>query len=132
MAGYFVAVALIGAGIGALIVHMAWKPFGGDPHVAVLIGAAAVGAFAAMSFQRYVIIVGTAFGGAWTLLVGAAALLGGRTARAGSAAGDSWVVYPDTSAPDRLWVLVAWVAISLVGMYVQLHATGGRSSRKRK
>lgn len=132
MAGYFVGVALLGAGLGVLIVNLAWRPFGGEPHIFALVLAAAVGAFAALSFQRYVIIVGTAFGGAWTMLVGAAALLGGRGAKAGTAAGDVWAVYPDTAVPDRLWVLVAWVGISLVGMYVQLHAARSGSSRKKK
>lgn len=131
MAGYVVAVALLGGGIGAIVVNLAWRPFGGEPHIAALLIAAAVGAFAALSFQRYVIIVGTAFGGAWTMLAGAAALLGG-TGASSSAVGDVWVVYPTVGAPDRLWVFIAWIGISLVGMYVQLHAGGGRSSPKKK
>lgn len=132
VAGYFIGVALIGAGLGTLVVNLAWKPFGGDPHVAAVIVAAAIGAFVAMSFQRYVIIVGTSFGGAWTMLVGAAALMLGPGAKAASAAGDMWVVYPSAGGPDRVWVFVAWIAISLVGMYVQLHTGAGRSSRKKK
>jgi hypothetical protein len=132
VAGYFIGVAIIGAGLGALIVNLAWKPFGGDPHVAAVVVAAAIGAFVAMSFQRYVIIVGTSFGGAWTMLVGAAALMLGKGAKAASAAGDMWVVYPGAAGPDRVWVFVAWIAISLVGMYVQLHTGAGRSSRKKK
>ena len=131
IAAYFVGVALIGAGLGALIVNLLWKPFGGEPHTAAIIVAAAIGAFTAMSFQRYVIIIGTAFGGAWTMLVGAAALMLGKGAKAASA-GDMWIVYPDTAGPDRLWVFVAWIAISLVGVYVQLHAGGGKTSRKKK
>ena len=70
VAGYFVGVAIIGAGMAAFVVNLAWRPFGGEPHPVALVVAAAIGAFAAMSFQRHVIIVGTAFGGAWTMLVG--------------------------------------------------------------
>jgi hypothetical protein len=133
VAGYFVGVALIGAGIGALIVHVLWKLFAsGDPNTLLLIGAAAIGAFAAMAFQRYVIIVGTAFGGAWTMLVGAAALMSGQGARAASAVGDMWVVYPNAGGPDRLWVYVAWFVISLVGVAVQLQSGGGTRARKAK
>ena len=132
VAGYFVGVAIIGAGLGALLVTLAWKPFGGDPHVAAVVVASAIGAFVAMSLQRYVIVVGTSFGGAWTMLVGAAALMLGKGATAASAAGDMWVVYPSSAGPDRVWVFVAWIAISLVGMYVQLHTGAGRSSRKKK
>jgi len=131
IAGYFVGVALVGAGVGALLVNVAWKPFGGDPHWAVLLGAAAVGAIAAMSFQRYVIIIATAFGGAWTMLVGAAALMLGKGARAASSVSDVWVVYPTSAGPPGAWVYVAWVAIALVGLYVQLH-TSGKAARARK
>ena len=84
-AGYFVGVALVGAGFGALAVNVAWKPFGGEPHWAVVLGVAAVCAIVAMQFQRYVIILATAFGGSWTMLIGAAALMAGPGARAASA-----------------------------------------------
>ncbi|MFO7692111.1 MAG: DUF4203 domain-containing protein [Vicinamibacterales bacterium] len=131
VAGYFVGVALIGAGLGALAVNLAWKPFGGDPHWAVVLVVAAVGAIAAMSFQRYVIILATAFGGAWTLLVGAAALMAGPGARAASAGSDVWVVYPNYTGPNGVWVYVAWIATALTGTYVQLRTGGKTKARKR-
>jgi hypothetical protein len=134
VAGYFVGVALIGAGLGALLVNLAWKPFGGEPHWAVILVAAALGAIGAMTFQRYVIITATAFGGAWTMLVGAAALMLGKGARAASATADVWVVYPGSAGPASMWVYVAWIAISLTGVYVQLHTAGktGRAKKKNK
>jgi hypothetical protein len=132
-AGYFVAVALIGAGVGALAVNLAWKPFGGDPHWAVILLVAALGAIAAMKFQRYVIILATAFGGAWTMLVGAAALMAGPGARAAASASDIWVVYPGYTGPSGVWVYVAWIAVALTGTYVQLHTAGGPTkTRARK
>ena len=69
--GYFVGVALVGAGIGALGVHMIWSRLGSDPHAFVVILAAVAGAAAAMALQRYVIIIATAFAGGWTMLWGA-------------------------------------------------------------
>jgi len=129
-AGYFVAVALIGAGIGALAVNLAWRPFGGDPHWAVVLVIAAVGAIAAMKFQRYVIILATAFGGSWTMLVGAAALMAGPGAKAASAGSDMWVVYPSYTGPSGVWIYVAWFAIALTGTYVQLHTAGGKTRAK--
>ena len=69
--GYFVGVALVGAGIGALSVHMIWSRLGSDPHAFVVILAAVAGAAAAMALQRYVIIIATAFAGGWTMLWGA-------------------------------------------------------------
>lgn len=133
VAGYFVGVALVGAGLGAVAVNLAWKPFGGDPHWAVVLVVAAVGAIAAMSFQRYVIILATAFGGAWTMLVGAAALMAGPGARAASAGSDVWVLYPSYAGPDGMWVYVAWFAVALTGTYVQLHSSSGKTrARARK
>ena len=41
----------------------------------MILGAVA-GALLATWLQRYVIILGTAFGGAWTVVVGGAALMG--------------------------------------------------------
>ena len=132
-AGYFVGVALIGAGVGTLAVNLAWKPFGGEPHWAVVLVVAAVGSIAAMKFQRYVIILATAFGGAWTMLRGAETLMAGPGARAASAGSDIWVVYSGYSGPNATWVYVAWVAIALTGTYVQLHSGGGTTkSRARK
>jgi len=133
LVGYFVGVALVGAGVGALLVNVAWKPFGGDPHWAALLAAAALGAIAAMSFQRHVIIIATAFVGAWTMLVGAATLMLGKGARAASSVNDIWVVYPTSGGQSGLWIFVVWIAVALVGLYVQLHTSGkAHKSRKKK
>ena len=93
---YFVGIALVGAGLGALIVHVTWGYVrtGDPPPIAVIVMSIA-GSIAAMLLQRYVIIVATAFGGAWTMIVGALAAAGDRgVARAASA--DVWILYPST------------------------------------
>jgi hypothetical protein len=131
-AGYFVGVALLGAGFGALAVNVAWKPFGGEPHWAVVLGVAGVCAIVAMKFQRYVIILATAFGGAWTLLRGAESLMTKPASAAASASSDVWVLYSGYSGPNATWVHVAWVAIALTGTYVQLHTAGGRTRTKKR
>jgi hypothetical protein len=119
--GYFVGVALVGAGAGALAVHMVWSRLGTDPHPFVVILAAVAGAASAMALQRYVIIVATAFAGAWTLLLGGLALTHqGPT----SAAPEVWVLYPLDPSPGRRWVLVVWAVLGLVGVLVQLRFTG--------
>ena len=130
--GYFAGVALVGAGLGAFIVNVAWKPFGGEPHWIAVLACAALGAIVAMSFQRYVIIIATSFAGAWTMLVGAAALMLGKGARAASATTDVWVVYPGYAGPPSRWVYVAWIAIALTGMYVQLHTSGKGGAKSRR
>jgi hypothetical protein len=134
LVGYFVGVALVGAGVGALLITVAWKPFGGEPHWAALLAAAALGAIAAMSFQRHVIIIATAFVGAWTMLAGASTLMLGKGARAASSVNDIWVVYPNSGGQSGMWIYVVWIAAALVGLYVQLHTSGkaARARRKKK
>ena len=68
--------ALFGAGLGALVANLAFSASGQEPHFLVIAFCAVAGAVASMYLQRYFIIVGTAFGGAWTLIVGAMALIG--------------------------------------------------------
>ena len=101
---YFLGVVLLGAAIGAMIVTMIWGRSGSEPHVLIVVLFAVIGAVAAMQLQRYVIVTGTAFGGAWTALVGALALAGDRAAAAAASANNVWVVYPLDPAPGRRWV----------------------------
>jgi hypothetical protein len=126
MFAYFIGIALVGAGLGALVAHVGWGYVGsGDPPPVVVIVFSILGSIAAMLLQRYVIIVATAFGGAWTAIVGTLALIGSRGAARAAAAGDVWVLYP-TSAPAGAWVPIAWVALGLIGTVVQLGVTGGK------
>ena len=129
VAAYFVGVALVGAALGAVAANLMFAATGQDPHFLVLVLLTLLGAAAAMYLQRYFIILGTAFGGAWTLIVGAMALLGDRAALAAAAANDVWVVYPLNPAPGRGWVPVAWFVLGLIGTTVQLGWTGGERGR---
>jgi hypothetical protein len=129
IAAYFVGVALIGAGLGSVSANLLFSAGGRDPHVATVILCSVAGAVVAVYLQRYVIIVGTAFGGAWTLIVGGLALVGDRTALAAAAAGDVWMAYPLNPAPGRPWVPIAWVIVGLIGLGVQLGLTGGEKGR---
>jgi hypothetical protein len=88
-----------------------------------------VGAALAMYLQRYVLIVGTAFGGAWTTIVGIVALIGDRNALAAALSRDVWVAYPLNPAPGQLWVPIAWIVLGLIGTGVQMSVTGGDRGR---
>ena len=123
MFAYFVGIALVGAGLGALVAHVGWSYVGsgGDPPPLAVILLALLGSLGAMLLQRYVIIVATAFGGAWTMIVGGLTS-GDRSARASSA--DVWILYPISPAPGRSWVPIAWVGLELIGTAVQLGFTG--------
>lgn len=129
MAAYFLGVALVGAALGAAAAHLLFAAADRDPHFLVLVFLTIVGAAGAMYLQRYFIIVGTAFGGAWTLLVGALALAvnGGPTSAA--AGGDVWVLYPFNPAPEQGWLPLAWIVLGLAGTAVQTAWTGGERGR---
>jgi hypothetical protein len=125
---YFVGVALIGAGVGALTANVVWAALGREPGMFAVILLAIVGALGALALQRYVIIISTAFGGAWTAMVGGFALAGDRVAHEAAARTDVWLVYPMNPAPGQRWVLPVWFVFGLIGALVQL----GITSQQRK
>jgi hypothetical protein len=131
-AGYYVGVALSGAAIGATVSHLAFSVGGQDPPFLIVLLAAIVGAIASMYLQRYVIILFTSFGGAWTLIVGTMALLGNRAAQTAAAGGNVWVLYPLNPAPDQSWLPYGWVILSIIGAATQLGLTGGEGRIRRR
>jgi hypothetical protein len=123
MFAYFVGIALVGAGAGALVAHLIWTRVGtGDPPAVAIVIVSIVGAIGAMLLQRYVIISGTAFAGAWTVIVGGVAVAASRGAIQ-LPSGDVWILYPLTPAPGHSWLPFAWVALGMVGTGVQLVLT---------
>ena len=133
LAVYFIGVAIVGAGLGALIVNLIWTQRADDPHVLIVILFAIVGAFAALLFQRYVIVVSTAFAGAWTSIVGGLALMGDAEAIAAVGTLSGWVSFPLDRAATQRAVLVAWLGVGLLGVAVQLIKTGrGRGKRRNR
>ncbi len=129
LAAYFVGVALTGAALGAVAANLMFAATGQDPHFLVLVLLTLLGAAAAMYLQRYFIIVGTAFGGAWTVIVGAMTVFGNPTATSAAAAGNVWVAYPLDPAPGKRWVPLVWIVLGLIGATVQLGWTGGERGR---
>jgi hypothetical protein len=118
---YFIGVAFAGAALAALLVHIAWRHyFGGEPNALAIVAACIAGALASVSLQRYVIVLSTAFGGAWTLVVGALTLLGQPAAADAATKGDVWLAYPLNPAPGHTWTLVAWLVIGAAGTLVQM------------
>lgn len=113
---YFVGVALIGAALGAVLVHVIWAQLAREPHPLVVIAGTVSGALCAMALQRYVIILATAFGGAWTAFVGALAITGNRATQAT----DGWVLYPLRPPTGQEWVWFGWLILGGVGAVVQL------------
>jgi Domain of unknown function (DUF4203) len=130
---YFAGIALVGAGAGAFVAHVLWRTWGAtptapgavvDPPVLLVVGLSIAGAIAATLMQRYVIIIATAFGGAWTMIVGAMALMGDRAASRAASAGSVWILYPLDPAPGRSWVMPAWFALGMIGAATQFIVSG--------
>jgi hypothetical protein len=125
---YFIGIALVGAGLGVLIAHVIWGQIANDDPAALAIALASMaGALGAMILQRYVIVVSTAFAGAWTILVGGIAIAGdfaNRSTVHAAPGGDPWILYPLSPAPGQRWVPVAWVVLGVIGTAVQLGITG--------
>lgn len=127
---YFLGVVLVGASIGAMLATVIFGRPGGDPHTLLVVLFAIAGAVAASMLQRYVIVAGTAFGGAWTALVGAMALVGDKAAAKAASANNVWVVYPLDPAPGRSWLPIAWLVLGVAGLLVQLRS--GKPAAKKK
>jgi hypothetical protein len=125
---WFVGVSLVGAGIGVLAAHVVWSQIGtGDPPALAIVAVAVAGAVAAMFVQKYVIVAGTAFGGAWTIILAAANAFPRAQSGLSRGASDTevWIFYPTTTFPSR-WVPIAWIGLGLLGAAVQLSTAGRR------
>jgi len=124
MFAYFIGIALVGAGLGALVAHVVWGYTArGDPPAVAVILLSIAGAMGAMLLQRYVIVVATAFGGAWTVIVGSLAAVGDRDAARAASAGDVWILYPMTPAAGQRWVPVVGIVLGVIGVGLQLGIT---------
>jgi hypothetical protein len=96
-----------------------------------VIACAILGAVIATQLQRWVIIAATAFAGSWTIIVGAAALMGDRAAKTAAATYDVWVFYPLGLEPGRRWLILAWLALTVVGAVAQARGKGKPPAVKR-
>jgi hypothetical protein len=126
---YFVGVALVGAGLGAAIAHLSFVAGAGEPGVLTVVLCSIAGAVLSSYLQRYGLMSGTAFGGAWAIVGGALAMAGDRAAVGAARAGEFWVIFPLDSGPGRTWIPVAWGVVGIAGLVVQLGWTGGQAGR---
>jgi len=128
-AAYFLGVALVGAGLGAASAHLVFTASDQDPGVLMVVLLSIAGAAGAMVLQRYFLVVGTAFGGAWSIVIGALTLGGDRSALSAMTGGYVWAVFPPESATVAGWVCIGLAA---AGILVQLVWTGGSRARVRR
>ncbi|ODS54105.1 MAG: hypothetical protein ABS36_11725 [Acidobacteria bacterium SCN 69-37] len=127
VAAYFMGVGLVGAGLSALAMNLIWRAVGGDPPTWLLVIVCVIGALAALSVVRWVVIFGTAIAGAWTIIVAALALMGDPAAVRAASAGDVWILYPLGQTGGQMWQVAAWFGLTVVGVIVQtVTSRGGR------
>jgi hypothetical protein len=120
---YYVGIGILGASMAVFLVHVFWNySRHGEPPALPIIIASIAGAVIAMVLQRYVIIVATAFSGAWTMIVGAMAMVGYRVPE--RAGGNVWILYPFNPAPGLQWLPVVWFVLGIFGAAVQFGLTG--------
>lgn len=126
---YFLGIALVGAGLGAVLAHAGWSYVrGGDPPTSAVIVLTLSGAIGAMVLQKYMTVLSTAFIGGWTMIVGGLAIASARGPGSSLSASGLWIPYPLVPAPARPWVPAAWLALGLIGTTVQVFLT----ARKKK
>lgn len=125
---YFMGVAIVGAALGVAVLHGIHAVMGGEVGTWYVVGVSVAGALAALLVQHYVIVTGTAFAGAWVLLVGVLTLM--RQIPVNAASNDGWMTYPLNPIPGQRWVILAWVLLSLVGIAVQLGLMGRAKTAK--
>jgi hypothetical protein len=128
---YFIGVGLIGAALATLGLHMGWRLIGGDPPILAVVIVAVLGALGALSVSRYVVIIGTALAGSWTLIVGALALAGDRFGMLSVTPENIWVVYALGPWPGTWGVTGTWIGLAIVGAIVQTMTTGTTGKRRK-
>jgi hypothetical protein len=133
--GYLVGVALGGGALGAVAVRYGWMALkGSEPGILVVAFAAVAGAAIAVTLQKHFVILATAFVGAETAVAGLTSFL---TRRSDGRPGfdDVWVGHLSFPVPGRRWTFLGWVALGIVGAFVQFRAGaprrfGGRAAKK--
>ena len=125
---YFVGIGIVGASLGVLVAHVGWNyARAAEPPLGVIVLLAVLGALGALLLQRYVIIVATAFGGAWTILIGGLTIFGDHRLTAATTSGDVWILYPMSPTPGNKWIPIAWLVLGLAGTIVQMGITAPRT-----
>jgi hypothetical protein len=126
---YLIGVALLGAVFAALAVHAVAAQLGMEPAAMVVIACTIAGALLALAIQRYVIVFGTAFGGAWLLVMGALGLWHQESVTGLGDAAQGWLSYPLRPAPGESWVVVVWLVLAIAGLVSQLRLSTPRLAR---
>ena len=114
---FFVGIFFLGAGLGLLVGMAISALVGVVPAVFIALPLAVIGGVLALVFQKLIIILATAFGGAWSTVSSVAAIALGAQAF-------DWLKRPDALGSWSAAVPIAWLALGVVGVVVQYRVTG--------
>ena len=128
---YLAGVAVLGAGLAAVALNVAWSYRGGEPNTWLVLAVCLVGAVLALAVRRYVLIVATSFGGAWTAIVGGMALAGNSAALA-AATGNVEQLPPLADARANLGFVLGWCGLGGVAVFFQLRDMFRRRERNER
>ena len=128
---YLAGVAVLGAGLAAVALNVAWSYRGGEPNVWVVLVACLLGALLALAVRRYVLILATSFGGAWTAIVGGLALAGNSAAVA-AATGSVDQLPPVADARTHLGFVLGWCGLGGLAFLIQIRDMGRRRLRNER
>ena len=128
---YLAGVAVLGAGLGAAVLNVAWSYRGGEPNVWFVLVACLLGALLALAARRYVLILATSFGGAWTAIVGGLALAGNSAAVA-AATGSVDRLPPVADARTHLGFVLGWCGLGGLAFLIQIRDMGRRRLRNER
>ena len=114
---YFVGVALVGAALGAVIVHMIWAQLAREPHPLMVIAGTVTGALCAMALQRYVDHPGHRLR---RRVDGARRRCSRLPATARRRAPTAGCSIRCVRRPGQEWMWIGWLVLGGVGVVVQL------------
>ncbi len=113
---YFVGVFVIGAYFGAILSLLVFAAAGAEPQLVLVAIGAIVAGILAVAVQKIMIMLSTAFGGAWLIVQGVTFFLG-----APAGWGGFW-----PSSGHAAVEIVGWLVLGLVGFVVQWKAQNRR------
>jgi len=124
---YFLGVFVVGAAAGAVLANAIGVAIGIDMPTLVVIIVAVVVGIIALILQRLVLILATAFLGAWAVVSGALSLLAGTSITPAELYGGAVQAGELLPGLPSLVVLLAWLVLALLGAVTQFAVTRERA-----
>ena len=125
---YFVGVFVVGAAAGALLADAIGAAAGIDMPILVVIIVAVVVGIIALFLQRVVIILATAFTGAWAVISGTLSLVAGTTLTPAELYGDAAGAGELVAGVPSVLILIFWLVLALAGAVTQFAMTRERAA----